>query len=144
MVYNTLLFTALFLPAIHHRVEYYLAMCVYIFPSFKNSHHFKYILNIYITVYIRNTIKIMCTITVICIGSVIANIHSVLMHSYAERLIYFTSVPHNYILGRRLKKIKSISQLCAELFSVVLEYNNYGINEITLLETLYIIHAHKY
>lgn len=59
---------------------------------------------------------------------------TVLMHSYAERLIYFTSVPHNHhhFLGR-LKKNKSISQLCAELFSVVLEYNNYGINEITLL-----------
>ena len=84
-------------------------MCVYIFSSFKNSHRFKYMLNIYITGYIRNVIKIMCTIPVICIGSVTANIHSVVMHSYAEWLTYFTLVPHNYISGRRLKKIKNIS-----------------------------------
>lgn len=84
MVYNTLLLTASLLPAIQHKVEDYLALCVYIFPSFKNSHHFKYTLNIYITGYIRNAIKIMCTIPVICIGSVTANIHSGVIHSYAE------------------------------------------------------------
>ena len=84
MVYNTLLLTASLLPAIHHKIEGYLVMCVYIFSSFKNSHRFKYMLNIYITGYIRNVIKIMCTIPVICIGSVTANIHSVVMHSYAE------------------------------------------------------------
>lgn len=104
-----ILLTVSLLPAIYHKVDYYLPVVVHIFPSFKTLHHFKYTLNIYITGYIRNVIKIMCSVTVICIGSVIANIYSVLVHSYAEWLIYFTSVPQNYTSGRSLKKIKNIS-----------------------------------